>query len=292
MAKVFLTLWFAVGYLMLSYTIQAQHNSDSTSSSSGSSPSSESDSSSSTSSRQATNSGGARKKTNITPRQTTPTVMNQPPQDQGPTMQFNEGLSKETLVLHCNQRNILASGNKKILIARLVAWQQGQQQQQQSPTQPNIGEPIQQDLPRNSPGDVTRPNKHTRTRKRRSKVGKSRYSHRRSLSRREKKFIRRHFTEQHKHPRARAIEAPQRYGSRSQYEFNESQQTVLPALDPRTLEKIKKSEYINFEQLLPQTSPSTGSERVFTLAFSEEFDQLSIRPEDTPRGGGSKPSTV
>ena len=210
MAKVFLTLWFAMGYLMLSYTIQAQHNSDSTSSSSGSSPSSESDSSSSTSSRQATNSGGARKKTNITPRQTTPTVMNQPPQDQGPTMQFNEGLSKETLVLHCNQRNILASGSKKILIARLVAWQQGQQQQQQqqSPTQPNIGEPIEQDLPRNSPGDVTRPNKHTRTRKRRSKVGKSRHSHRRSLSRREKKFIRRHFAEQHKHHRARANEAP------------------------------------------------------------------------------------
>ena len=179
MAKVFLTLWFAVGYLMLSYTIQAQHNSDSTSSSSGSSPSSESDSSSSTSSRQSTNSGGARKKTNITPRQTTPTVMNQPPQDQGPTMQFNEGLSKETLVLHCNQRNILASGNKKILIARLVAWQQGQQQQQQqqSPTQPNIGEPIEQDLPRNTPGDVIRPNKHTRTRKRRSKAGKSRHNH-------------------------------------------------------------------------------------------------------------------
>ena len=99
-------------------------------------------------------------------------------------------------------------------------------------------------------------------------------------------MIRRHFVEQQQHHRARANEAPQRYGSRSQYNFNESQQTVLPALDPRTLEKIKKSEYINFEQLLLQTSPSTGSERAFTLAFSEEFDQLSILPEDTPRGGG------
>ena len=88
------------------------------------------------------------------------TVMNQPPRDQGPPMQFNEGLSKETLVLHCNQRNILASGNKKTLIARLVAWQQGQQQQQQqqSPTQLNMGEPTEQDLSRNTPGDVIRPN--------------------------------------------------------------------------------------------------------------------------------------
>ena len=154
MAKVFLTLWF----VLVSYTIQAQHNSNFSSSSSGSSSLSESDSSTSS---QSTNSGGARKKkTNITPRQTTPTVMNQPPRDQGLPMQFNERLSKETLVLHCNQRNILASGNKKTLIARLVAWQQGQQQQQQQqqgPTQLNMGEPTEQDLPRNTPGDVIRP---------------------------------------------------------------------------------------------------------------------------------------
>ena len=155
-------------------------------------------------------------------------------------------------------------------------------------TQLTMGEPTEQDLPRNTPSDGIRPNKDTRTRKKRSKAGKSRHNqsrHRQSLSRRKKKLIRRHFVEQQQHYRAHANEAPQRYGSQSQYNFNESQQTVLPALDPRTLEKIKKSEYINFEQLLPQTSPSTGSERAFTLAFSEESISFPYFRR-TPLGGG------
>ena len=274
-------------------TIQAQHNSNFSSSSSGSSSLSESDSSTSS---QSTHSGGARKKkTNITPRQTTPTVMNQPPRDQGPPMQFNEGLSKETLVLHCNQWNILASGNKKTLIARLVARQQGQQQQQQQqgPTQLNMANQpnrICQETLQVTLSGPTKIQGHEKRNLRQVKVGTINHVTARVSREWEKKLIRHHFVKQQQHYRARANEVPQRYGSRSQYNFNESQQTVLLALDPRTLEKMKKSEYNNFEQLLPQTSPSTGLERAFTLAFSEEFDQLSILPEDTPRGG-SKPGS-